>query len=110
MIRGQSLYQLGRYREAITPLKKAIEDIQKQKVTPDENWLLLLRACYHEEEDFRAMLNILKILVVEYPKVDYIKNIASVFFFSLINIYDFHFEGFFSFRAVYSGVAHRPTI
>ena len=79
MIRGQALYQLGRYREAITPLKKAIEDIQKQKVTPDENWLLLLRACYHEEEDFRAMLNILKILVSEYPKVDYIKNIASVF-------------------------------
>ena len=79
MIRGQSLYQLGRYREAIAPLKNAIEEVQRQGVTPDENWLLLLRACYHEEEDFHAMLSILKVLVSEYPKVDYIKNIASVF-------------------------------
>ncbi|WP_162846802.1 tetratricopeptide repeat protein [Marinicella litoralis] len=76
---GQAYYQGGRYAEAITPIKQGVEKQQGFGKTPKENWLLLLRSCYYETNNYQGMLGVLKDLVKLYPKDDYIVSLAGVY-------------------------------
>ena len=62
-LEGSAYYQMGDYKRAIPPLKKAIDMYTDQGRTPKESWLLLLRVCYWELKDFPNMLKTLEQLI-----------------------------------------------
>ncbi|NIM69262.1 MAG: tetratricopeptide repeat protein [Xanthomonadales bacterium] len=79
MLLGQAYFQMGNYREALEPIRTAVEMYKQQGRTPRENWLLLLRVCYYELGDFPSMIGVLKELITHYPKDTYILTLAGVY-------------------------------
>lgn len=79
MIEGQALFQLGRYNEALVPIKTAIDMYTSQGQTPRENWLLLLRVIYFEQKEYELMISVVKDLIRYYPKDTYILTLAGVY-------------------------------
>ena len=79
MIEGQALFQLARYEEALVPIKTAIDMYREQGQKPKENWLLLLRVIYFEQKDYENMLEVVKELIVYYPKDTYILVLAGIY-------------------------------
>lgn len=79
MLQGQALFQMGKFEDAIPPIKTAIDMFRAQGRVPRENWLLLLRVCYWELKDFPNMLVVLEELIEAYPKDSYILTLAGVY-------------------------------
>ena len=79
MIEGQALFQLGRYDEALVPIKTAIGMYREQGQTPRENWLLLLRVIYFEQKEYELMIDVVKELIRYYPKDTYVLTLAGIY-------------------------------
>lgn len=79
MLLGQAHFQLEEYKQAIVPIKTAIKKYQGQGKAAKENWLLLLRVCYYEIEDYQKMISVLKQLIALYPKKQYLLTLAGVY-------------------------------
>ncbi len=79
MLLGQAHFQMQNYREALGPIQTDIDMFNEQGRTPRENWLLLLRVCYYELEDFPNMIVVLKDLIKYYPKDTYVLTLAGVY-------------------------------
>ncbi|MCH7505964.1 MAG: tetratricopeptide repeat protein [Proteobacteria bacterium] len=79
MLKGQALFQMERYNDALNPIKTAIDLYRDQGRPPKENWLLLLRVIYFERNDYANMLNVVKELIVYYPKDTYILTLAGIY-------------------------------
>ena len=79
MLEGQALFQLGRYDEALKPIKLAVDMYRNQGQIPKENWLLLLRVIYFEQKDYENMIEVVKELVRYYPKDTYILTLAGIY-------------------------------
>jgi tetratricopeptide (TPR) repeat protein len=79
MIEGQALFQLGRYDDALVPIKTAIEMYRDQGQVPRENWLLLLRVIYFEQKEYELMIDVVKELIAYYPKDTYILTLAGIY-------------------------------
>jgi tetratricopeptide (TPR) repeat protein len=79
MIEGQALFQLGRYDEALVPIKTAIEMYRAQGQIPRENWLLLLRVIYFEQKEYDLMTDVVKELIKYYPKDTYVLTLAGIY-------------------------------
>lgn len=79
MLEGQALFQLGRYDEALKPIRSAIDLYRDQGQTPKENWLLLLRVIYFEQKDYDSMIDVVKELIIYYPKDTYILTLAGIY-------------------------------
>jgi tetratricopeptide (TPR) repeat protein len=79
MIEGQALFQLGRYDEALVPIRTAIDMYREQGQTPRENWLLLLRVIYFEQKEYELMIDVVKELIVYYPKDTYVLTLAGIY-------------------------------
>lgn len=79
MLKGQAHFQLKQYEAALKPIRTAIDSYRQQGKTPQENWLLLLRVCYYELGNFKAMIAVLKELIRLYPKERYLLTLAGVY-------------------------------
>jgi tetratricopeptide (TPR) repeat protein len=79
MIEGQALFQLGRYDDALVPIKTAIEMYREQGQKPRENWLLLLRVIYFEQKEYELMIDVVKELITHYPKDTYVLTLAGIY-------------------------------
>ena len=79
MLKGQAYFQMGKFEDALAPIKSAIAMYREQDRVPRENWLLLLRVIYWEMKDFDNMLIVLQELVQEYPKDTYVLTLAGVY-------------------------------
>jgi len=79
MLKGQALFQMERYDDALGPIKIAIDMYRDQGRPPKENWLLLLRVIYFERNDYDNMLKVVKELLVYYPKDTYILTLAGIY-------------------------------
>jgi tetratricopeptide (TPR) repeat protein len=79
MLKGQALFQMERYNDALGPIKTAIAMYRDQGRPPKENWLLLLRVIYFERNDYDNMLLVVKELIVYYPKDTYILTLAGIY-------------------------------
>ncbi len=79
MLEGQALFQMEKYKEALVPIKKAVDMFREQGQTPRENWLLLLRVCYFELKDYDNMIHVVKELIQYYPKDSYILTLAGIY-------------------------------
>ena len=72
---GQALAQQSRWRESVSPLRKAI----RKSSSPKENWYQLLLAAYYELKDYEACKRLLKVMVKRYPgKADYWRQLAGI--------------------------------
>ena len=75
---GQVYYQMKDYPSAIVQIELGIQIAQERNLTVKENWWALLNYLYFEEEDWPKVLEILEILVADYPKRDYWIRLAGV--------------------------------
>jgi len=79
ILRAQMNYQLEQYNKALPDVKKAIAIVQKQGKKPRESWLLVERAVYYQNKDFKSMERTLKDLITLYPKPQYWVQLGAVY-------------------------------
>jgi len=76
---GQVYYQKGDYPSAIVQTELAIQVATERNTAIKENWWGLLNYLYFEEENWPKVLEILEILVRDFPKRDYWVRLAGVY-------------------------------
>lgn len=76
---AQINYQKKDYDAAIGNLEAAIDLSRERCLQPPENWWTMLQFFYVEKEDWHKVLEILEILVKEFPKRSHWVNLASVY-------------------------------
>jgi tetratricopeptide (TPR) repeat protein len=75
---GQVYYQMQRYPQAITQIERGI-DVSRQRGTEvKEQWWALLNFLYFELENWPKVLEILEIMVREFPKREYWMRLAGI--------------------------------
>jgi tetratricopeptide (TPR) repeat protein len=76
---GQALYLLERHSEAIEPVRRAIAIAAERGQPAQENWYLMLRAIYFEQQDYPKLLEVLEILVTKFPSREYWIHLAEAY-------------------------------
>ncbi len=79
ILKAQNLYQLQRYSEMIQPIEQAMEVARKRDKPVKEDWYVLLNFAYFQQEDYRQVRDIQKILLVNWPKKRYWFSLAGAF-------------------------------
>lgn len=76
---AQIYYQMKDYERAIERLEKVVELSRERCQQVRENWWTMLQFLYFEQENWPKVIEILEILVKEFPKRAYWVNLASVY-------------------------------
>ena len=76
---AQNLYQVNRYADMIVPIEKAILEAQRREKEVREDWYVLLNFAYYQQEDYRKVRDIQKILLVSWPKKQYWFSLAGAY-------------------------------
>ncbi len=76
---AQNLYQVNRYKDMIKPIETAMEIARKREKPVKEDWYVLLNFAYFQQEDYRKVRDIQKILLVNWPKKRYWFSLAGAF-------------------------------
>lgn len=79
ILKAQNLYQLERYRDMIVPIETAMEVAKKREKPVKEDWYVLLNFAYFQQENYRKVRDIQKILLVNWPKKRYWFSLAGAF-------------------------------
>ena len=75
---GQVYYQMEDYANAASQIEKGISIAQGRGTAVKENWWALLSFLYSEQEIWPKVLDILEILVREFPKRTYWVSLAGI--------------------------------
>jgi tetratricopeptide (TPR) repeat protein len=75
---GQVYYQMEDYRRSIQQIEKGIGIAQTRGTPVKENWWSLLNYLYYEQENWPKVLEILGILVRDFPKREYWIQLAGI--------------------------------
>jgi len=76
---GQAYYQLGRLRDAIPALERAVSIAEGKGLRVEETWYLLLRSFHYELEQYEEATRVQEVLVRTYPKRDYWTQLAALY-------------------------------
>jgi len=76
---AQNLYQVNRYKDMIKPIETAMEVARKRDKPVKEDWYVLLNFAYFQQEDYRKVRDIQKILLVNWPKKRYWFSLAGAY-------------------------------
>jgi len=76
---AQNLYQANRYSDMIKPIETAMEIARKREKPVKEDWYVLLNFAYFQQEDYRKVRDIQKILLVNWPKKRYWFSLAGAY-------------------------------
>ncbi len=76
---GQAYYQLQRLDAAGRSVQRAISVAKQRNKKVRENWYALLRVIYFETKDYDNLLDVLEILVTNYPSKEYWLHLSSAF-------------------------------
>ena len=79
VLRAQVYFQLEQYKKSLPDVKKAIALTKQQGKKPRENWLMLERAVYYQNKDFKNLARCLQDLATLYPKPQYWVQLAAVY-------------------------------
>lgn len=79
ILKAQNLYQVQRYREMIEPIKNAMRVAENRGKPVKEDWYVLLNFAYFQQEDYRQVRDIQKILLVNWPKKRYWFALAGAY-------------------------------
>jgi tetratricopeptide (TPR) repeat protein len=72
-------YQLQRCGDALQPIQTAISLVESKDQKVDESWYGLLRVLYYELKDYDKVIEVLKVLIEEYPSKDYWLMLAAMY-------------------------------
>lgn len=75
---GQVYYQMQDFRRSIVQIEKGIGVAQERGTPVKENWWSLLNYLYFEEENWPKVIEILEILVRDFPKREYWIRLAGI--------------------------------
>ena len=75
---GQVYYQMEDYPSAILQIEKGIDVAQTRGTSVKENWWGLLNYLYYEQENMPKVLEILEIMVEDFPKRIYWIRLAGI--------------------------------
>lgn len=76
---AQIYYQMQNYRKALPLMEKAVGIAQERGMLVRENWWLLLRAMYFAREDYDKVIEIVEILVRDFPKRSYWVQLSGLY-------------------------------
>lgn len=76
---AQNLYQVERFADMIKPIETAIEVAKKREKEAKEDWYVLLNFAYFQQEDYKKVRDIQKILLVNWPKKRYWFSLAGAY-------------------------------
>lgn len=76
---AQAYYQLQDFRNVIAPVQTAMDLARERGDEVRENWWLLKRAAYYEMENFDKVIEILEILVRDFPSKDYWVQLSGLY-------------------------------
>jgi len=79
ILKAQILYNLNRYKEMINPIENAMRIARERNKPVKEDWYGLLNFAYFQQEDYRKVRDIQKILLETWPKARYWKSLAGAF-------------------------------
>lgn len=79
VLRAQIYFQIENYKKALPDVKKAIAMTKEKGKLPRENWLMLERAVYYQNKDFKNLARCLQDLATLYPKAQYWIQLAAVY-------------------------------
>ncbi len=76
---AQNLYQVNRYADMVKPIETAMEIAQRRGTEVKEDWYVLLNFAYFQQENYRKVRDIQKILLVNWPKKRYWFSLAGAY-------------------------------
>ena len=79
ILKAQILYNLDRYAEMIPAVENAMQVAEARDKPINENWYGLLNFAYFQQENYRKVRDIQKILLQNWPKARYWKSLAGAY-------------------------------
>jgi tetratricopeptide (TPR) repeat protein len=79
ILKAQNLYQLRRYNDMIQPIENAMQIAVARDKPVKEDWYVLLNFAYFQQENYRKVRDIQKILLQSWPKKNYWFSLAGAF-------------------------------
>lgn len=79
ILKAQIYYHLDRYKAMVAPIENAMRVARERNRPVKENWYGLLNFAYFQQENFRKVLEIQKILLQTWPKGRYWKSLAGAY-------------------------------
>ena len=79
VLKAQVFYQLQRYREMVEPIETAMRIAREREKEVKEDWYVLLNFAYFQQEDYRKVRDIQKILLQNWPKKRYWFSLAGAY-------------------------------
>ncbi len=79
ILKAQNLYQVNRYSAMIEPIENAMRVARERGKEVREDWYVLLNFAYFQQENYRMVRDIQKILLVTWPKKRYWFSLAGAY-------------------------------
>lgn len=79
ILKAQIYYSMGEYANGIQPVVDALRIAADRGTPPEEGWYQLLNVFYFETENFPKVIETLTILVENWPKAEYMIQLAAVY-------------------------------
>ncbi len=79
ILKAQIHYHLDQYQAMVQPIENAMDVARKRNLEVKEDWWGLLNFAYFQQENYRKVRDIQKILLQTWPKARYWKSLAGAF-------------------------------
>lgn len=79
ILKAQNLYQLSRYKDMIEPIENAMRIARERNKPVKEDWYVLLNFAYFQDENYKMVRDIQKILLETWPKKRYWFSLAGAY-------------------------------
>ncbi len=79
ILKAQNLYQVQRYSEMVEPIENAMQVAEARDKPVKEDWYVLLNFAYFQQENYRKVRDIQKILLENWPKKRYWFSLAGAY-------------------------------
>lgn len=76
---ASAYYQQEKWSQMIAPIEKAIQIARDRNQAVREQWWLLLRVPYYEQQNYKKVRDILEILVAQWPKKEYWTQLSAMY-------------------------------
>ncbi len=76
---GSAYYQTNNFAGMVRPIEKAMSIARERNMPVKEQWWLLLRVAYYEQNNFKKVRDILQVLVINWPKKEYWTQLSAIY-------------------------------
>ena len=76
---ASAYYQQEKWNQMIAPIEKAMQIARERNQAVKEQWWLLLRVPYYEQQNYKKVRDILEVLVAQWPKKEYWTQLSAMY-------------------------------